>query len=54
MTYAALSILGLALGVLAGFHVGRVYQASITRKAIRQAPTILTARSIRNYEGRQR
>lgn len=52
MTAAIVALLALAVGILAGFHVGRVYQARQTRRFLAQMPPIV--RSFGVYEGRQR
>lgn len=54
MTAALIAVLALSVGVLAGFHIGRAYQASLTRKALRLSPAAIRELQIRNYSGRQR
>jgi len=54
MTAALIALLAVALGLLAGFHIGRAYQASLTRKALRLSPAAIRELQIGNYSGRQR
>lgn len=54
MTVAVIAVLTLAVGVLSGFHVGRVYQASRTRRALNLSPAAIRELQIGNYSGRQR
>ena len=54
MTAALIALLAVTVGGVAGFHIGRAYQASLTRKALRLSPAAIRELQIGNYSGRQR